>query len=48
VLAAADGGAVAMRHLVVAVWREVKKSGRLMSADDFGSWRGVIADLDRR
>ena len=47
--AIADAGtAVAMRHLVVGVWREIKKSGRLVAADDFGPWRDAIKALDRR
>jgi hypothetical protein len=47
VLAAADGTAVAMRHLVVGVWREVKKSGRLVSPGDFAPWRDALAELER-
>ncbi|MFC4555545.1 ATP-binding protein [Georgenia faecalis] len=37
-LAAADGGAVLMRHLVVAVQREYRKLGRLTLESEFGAY----------
>ncbi len=37
-LAADDGGTVAMRHLVIGLWRELNKAGRLVSPDEFGAW----------
>jgi hypothetical protein len=37
-LAADDGGAVAMRHLVIGLWRELNKAGRLVSPGEFGAW----------
>jgi AAA+ superfamily predicted ATPase len=40
-LAADDGCAISMRHLVLGVVREMLKAGRLMSPDDFGPWRDV-------
>ena len=47
VLAAADGVAVGARHVIIGVWREIKKSGRLISAEDFGPWRDIVLGLDR-
>ena len=41
-LAANERKPVAMRHLVIGVWRELHKTGRLMSPDDFGKWRDDI------
>jgi AAA+ superfamily predicted ATPase len=46
-LAASDGCAVAMRHLAIGVWRELRKAGRLVSPDDFGPWRDAIATYAR-
>jgi hypothetical protein len=41
---AADDGAdtVEMRHAVTALWRELQKGSRLVSADDFGKYRGYL------
>jgi len=41
-LAASDHAAISMRHLVIGVWRELHKTGRLMSPDDFGRWRDDV------
>ncbi len=41
-LAASAGEQVAMRHLVIGAWRELRKSGRLISPDDFGPWRDAV------
>jgi hypothetical protein len=43
-LAADERTRIAMRHLVRAVWRELRKVGRLISADELGPWRGLIAE----
>jgi ATPase family associated with various cellular activities (AAA) len=36
--AAAEGGPLAMRHLVVGIWREMQKVGRLVEPAAFGTW----------
>jgi hypothetical protein len=36
-----------MRHLVTGVWREIRKSGRLTSAEEFGRWRELVTAFDR-
>ncbi|HLU68852.1 MAG TPA: AAA family ATPase [Kofleriaceae bacterium] len=41
-MAAADGGLITMAQLVVATWRELRKSGRLIAADEFGPWQQAI------
>jgi ATPase family associated with various cellular activities (AAA) len=41
-LAASTGEPIAMRHLVIGIWRELRKSGRLISPDDFGPWRDAV------
>ena len=46
-LAAAERARVGMPHLSVAIWRELRKSGRLISPDDFGIWRDVILAYTR-
>jgi SpoVK/Ycf46/Vps4 family AAA+-type ATPase len=47
-LAAEAGSAVAMPHVVRAVWRELRGAGRLASPEDLGPWRGVVSDLSQR
>jgi hypothetical protein len=42
-LAARDGGPVTADHLAIGLWRELGKSGRIMSPDDFGPMRGAVA-----
>jgi hypothetical protein len=42
--AAADGGSVEMRHVLVGVAREHQKLGRLPSQGDFGPWYRVLLD----
>jgi hypothetical protein len=42
VLAAADGGCVAMKHAVLAVAREYQKLGRLPSRSEFGPFYGAV------
>lgn len=42
-LAAADGGQVAMAHLVQATEREYQKMGRLLAADEFGPYRHLVS-----
>jgi hypothetical protein len=43
-LAAAEGSSITMRQLVIGVWRELQKAGRLVSPDAFGPWsRDVVA-----
>jgi hypothetical protein len=46
-LAAGDDGDVAMRHLVVGAWRELRKGGRLVTPDDAGPWRDAIVTYER-
>ncbi|MDY6818777.1 MAG: ATP-binding protein [Halobacteriales archaeon] len=41
-LAADDSGTVEMRHAVRALYRELQKSGRLFSEEDFGEYQGLI------
>ena len=41
-LAAEEQALVSMRHLVIGVWRELRKSGRLVSPEDFGPWRSDV------
>jgi SpoVK/Ycf46/Vps4 family AAA+-type ATPase len=41
-LAAPAGGTVTMEHLVLGAWRELRKSGRLISADAFGPWKELL------
>jgi hypothetical protein len=46
VLLAHDEQRIAMRHLVLATSRELRKAGRLTQPDDFGPWReDVLAHL---
>jgi ATPase family protein associated with various cellular activities (AAA)/winged helix domain-containing protein len=40
-LAAEEGGPIAMRHLILGVIRELMKGGRMVSPDDFGPWREI-------
>jgi hypothetical protein len=42
-LAAADGGQIAMAHLVQATEREYQKMGRLLAADEFGPYRHLAS-----
>lgn len=42
-LAAHDGGTVAMRHVVAAVYREYRKLGRLTLPSEFGRYWGLLA-----
>jgi len=41
-LAADDGGAVAMRHVVTAVYREYRKLGRLTLESEFGPYWALM------
>lgn len=41
-LAADDGGAIAMRHVVAAIYREYRKLGRLTLESEFGPYWGVL------
>ncbi len=43
VLASADGTELAMRHLIVATWREMQRSGRLGSGSEFAGWEQELA-----
>jgi len=27
---------------VIGIWRELRKTGRMVSPDDFGAWRDVV------
>jgi hypothetical protein len=47
ILAAEEHRAVAMRHLAIGVWREVKKSGRLTGPHDFAPWLREIQAFQR-
>jgi SpoVK/Ycf46/Vps4 family AAA+-type ATPase len=47
VLAAGERGPVAMQHLVIGTWRELRKSGRLVSADVFGAWKDALLEYTR-
>jgi AAA+ superfamily predicted ATPase len=48
-LVLAGDAPVAMRHLVVGVWREQSRSGRLLDGNEFGSWQSELASwLGRR
>jgi ATPase family associated with various cellular activities (AAA) len=46
-MATAEATPLAMRHLAIAIWRELRKSGRLTTADDFGPWRDVVLGYTR-
>jgi ATP-dependent 26S proteasome regulatory subunit len=41
-LAAEDGGAVEMAHVVHALRRELQKAGRMVSPEDFGEYAGLL------
>ena len=41
-LAASERTAISMHHLVIGIWRELRKTGRMVSPDDFGAWRDVV------
>jgi hypothetical protein len=41
-LASTEGCRVGMSQLVRGVWRELRKSGRIIDAQSFGPWRGEI------
>jgi shikimate kinase len=45
VLALAGNARLSMGHLAEAIWRELRKSGRLVNSSDFGPWAGVIIPL---
>jgi AAA+ superfamily predicted ATPase len=42
-LAARDGEALAMKHLVIAMWRELGKAGRFLAEHELGRWHAVVA-----
>ena len=46
--AAADGGALTMRHLVEAVFLERQKEGKVMLAGEFGEYGNLLYDLLER
>ena len=39
-VASSEGRYIAMTHLIRGVWRELRKTGRMVDVDDFGVWRG--------
>ncbi len=41
-LAARAGTPVSMQHLVIGTWRELRKAGRLIAADEFGIYRDTV------
>ncbi len=41
-LGSQTGDTIAMRHLVIAVWRELSKTGRMIDPADFGRWQRDI------
>jgi len=41
-LAAEDGGTLAMRHCVIGLWRELGKTGRITNLSQLGPWRSVV------
>jgi hypothetical protein len=43
-IAGGAGARLAMRHLVIAVWRELAKAGRLVDPADFGPWQDEIVE----
>lgn len=45
VLALSGSGQLSMPHLAEAIWRELRKSGRLVNPSDFGPWAAVIIPL---
>lgn len=47
VLLGAAAERVVMRHLVIAVWREVHKAGRLTQIEEFGDWRETVIAYSR-
>jgi ATP-dependent 26S proteasome regulatory subunit len=47
VLAAGEASSITMRHLVIGTWRELKKAGRLVSAEDFGPWKDAVLSYAR-
>jgi hypothetical protein len=44
-IAAAEGSEVTMLHLCLAIWRELRKSGRLVHPGDFGEYGAAVAKL---
>ncbi len=50
-LAAAESSPVKMRHVVLGLWRELKKGGRVLDPSEFGPWAPLVialADASRR
>ena len=41
-LAEQDGARLGMRQIVIAIWREMKKAGRLFDPADLGPWQDAI------
>lgn len=46
-IAAEENQAVGMRHLVLGLWRELEKLGRVLDLAQFGGWREAIEDAWR-
>ncbi len=50
-LAANDNSVVGMKHLILGLWRELQKSGRIVDPTHFGTWRHIVDEgvhhLDR-
>jgi len=44
-LAAAEGAQLGMRHLVLGLWRELKKGGRVLDPSEFGPWAPLVISL---
>jgi AAA+ superfamily predicted ATPase len=43
VLADVDRSQVEMRHVIIATWRQLQRSGRLASGDEFADWQRELA-----
>lgn len=46
-MAGRDGDVLAMRHVIVAAWRELAKVGRLIDPGDFGPWQDTLVEYTR-
>ena len=46
-IAKSQGEELAMQHLVLGLWREIKKAGRLVDPSILGPWQGAVLDYVR-
>jgi SpoVK/Ycf46/Vps4 family AAA+-type ATPase len=47
-LSARENSQLTMRYLVIGLWRELQKSGRLIDPSHFGPWKSVVVGLSPR